>query len=442
MVLPHRGEKYYSGRLSVDRVQRQRLTGRLPRLDRNGRIVVVARTLRSFAFGLNAVALGLFLSAIGLSGAQFGLVLTAALAGSLALTVIIAGWGDRIGRRRLLIAGSALMVTAAIIPLVSREPLMLALIALSGMVAVNANESIGLQSVDQALIPQSVSIDQRTSAFALYNVLASVAAALGALSVGLLPIIGAALGLTGAQIYVPAFLIYALVGLICVVMLSRLDQQAESGERIQRRLAIDRSRPIVARLSILFGLDSLASSFTVQSFLAYFFATRFGATPAELGALFFAGSLLTAASFPVAAWLARRIGLINTMVFTHIPSSIFLIGVAFAPTLAIAAALQLARSALASMDVPSRQSYVMAVVDPAERTATAGVTSLARAVAQVPGPLIAGAFLVPLGLGVPLVVTGVLKIVYDLSLFALFRARPAPEEVASAKAPGTGVLPR
>jgi MFS family permease len=411
----------------VDHVQRES-AGRLPQLDRNGRIIVAARTLRSFAFGLNAVALGLFLSAVGLSGSQIGVVLSAALAGSLALTVVIAGWGDRIGRRRLLMVGSVLMATAALIPLVSQEPLLMALIALSGMVAVNANESVGLQAVDQAVLPQSVTADQRTSAFALYNLLASAAAAAGALSVGLLPPLGVALGLSGAQIYTPAFLAYALIGVACLALQSRLDAAAESGERIQRRLQIDRSRGIVARLSLLFGLDSLAGSFTVQSYLAFFFATRFDATPEQIGLLFAASSVLTAASFPVAAWLSKRIGLINTMVFTHIPSSIFLIGVALAPTFAIAAALQLARSALASMDVPTRQSYVMAVVDPPERTATAGVTSLARAVAQVPGPLIAGALLVPIGIGVPLLATGALKIVYDLSLFAMFKARPAPEE--------------
>jgi nitrate/nitrite transporter NarK len=276
---------------------------------------------------------------------------------------------------------------------------------------------------------------QRTAAFALYNLLAAAGAALGALSVGLLPAIGAALGLSGADIYAPAFLTYALIGAITLVMQSRLDSRAETGERLERRLAIDKSRPIVARLSVLYGLDSFASSLTVQSYLAFFLATRFGLDPQQAGALFFVAGVLTALSFPVAAWLSARIGLVQTMVFTHIPSSIFLIGMAFAPTLAIASALLLARAALASMDVPARQSYTMAVVEPRERTATAGVTGLARGVAQVPGPAIAGALLVPIGLGVPLVATGLLKIVYDVALFALFRSRPAPEERRRQSAP-------
>jgi predicted MFS family arabinose efflux permease len=279
--------------------------------------------------------------------------------------------------------------------MVSRDPLLLAVIALSGMVAVNANETAGLQSVDQALIPQSVADDQRTAAFALYNLVASIASALGALCVGALPFLGSALGLGAADIYAPAFLAYALLGLLSLFLTARLDARAETGERLEKRLAIGRSRPIVAQLSLLFGLDSFASSLTVQSYLAFFLAQRFGADPQTAGALFFVAGLLTAISFPIAAWLASRIGLISTMVFTHIPSSIFLIGMAFSPNLALAAFFLLGRAALASMDIPARQSYLMAVVD----------------------------------LGVPLVATGLLKIVYDVALFALFRSRPAPEEV-------------
>jgi MFS family permease len=402
----------------------------IPRLDRNGRIVVAARTLRSFAYGLNSVALGLYLAALGLPPEQIGLVFSAAFAGALGLTIVIAGWGDRIGRRRLLMAGSALMITAALVPAVSREPVLLAIIALSGMVAVNANESTGLQTVDQALLPQSVPDSQRTAAFALYNLLASAAAAIGALSVALLPLLGGALNLGGVDIYAPAFLIYAVIGVLTLILHSRLDAQAEAGERLERRLAIDKSRPIVARLSALFGLDSFASSLAVQSFLAYFLAARFAMEPPTVGALFFVAGILTTISFPIAAWLAARIGLIATMVFTHIPSSLFLIGLAIAPNPVVAAACLLGRAALASMDVPARQSYTMAVVEPRERTATAGVTSLARAVSQVPGPAIAGSLLVPLGLGVPLIVTGALKITYDLLLYAMFRRTPAPEEEA------------
>ena len=411
--------------------RRRGVLAAIPSFDRNGRIIVVARAMRSFAFGLNAVALGLYLSELGLSGSEIGLVLSAALAGTMGLTLAIALYGDRLGRRRLLMAGSALMASAALIPFVAGQPLLLAAIALSGMVAVTSNESTGLQTVDQALLPGSVAAADRTAAFAFYNVVAAAGGALGALAVGLLPVLAEPLHLRGAEVYSPAFVLYAAVGVLTLLLHARLDRGAESGHRLGGRLAIDRSRATVARLSLLFGLDSLAGSFVVQSFLAYFFATRFAAEPAQIGTLFFVSGVLTTASFPFAAWLAARIGLIRTMVFTHIPSSVFLIGMAVVPSFEICALLQLFRSALSSMDVPARQSYTMAVVDDAERTATAGVTSLARGLAQVPGPAIAGALLLPLGIGVPLIATGVLKITYDLLLYALFKTRPAPGEIGS-----------
>ena len=406
---------------------------RLPDFDRNGRIVVAARALRSFAFGLTSIALGLYLAELGLSGEQIGLVLSAAFVGSLFRTVVVAGWGDRIGRRRFLMAGSALMVTAALIPLVSREPVLLAVVALLGVIAVNANESTELQTVDQALLPQSVPDSERTAAFALYNLIAAAASAVGALAVGLLPLVGLAIGLTGADVYAPAFMVYALIGAAALVLHSRLDARAESGERLEGRLAIGRSRPIVARLSILFSLDSFASSLSVHSFIAFFLASRFDLEPAVVAGLFFAAGVLTTISFPAAAWLANRIGLINTMVFTHIPSSVFLIGLAVAPDAVTASICLLGRYALAQMDVPARQSYTMAVVEPRERTATAGVTSLAKSIAQAPGPALAGALLVPLGLGVPLVVTGVLKITYDVLLYAMFRS--TAERIEDARRP-------
>lgn len=402
----------------------------LPALDRNGWLVLAGKALRSFAFGLNAVALGLYLAAAGLPEGQIGVVLSGALLGTLGLTLVIALWGDRIGRRRLLIAGGLLMMLAALIPIAGANMALLALLGLSGMVAVTANESSGLQSVDQAILPETAPTGQRTRAFALYNVVAVGASALGSLVVGLLPIVGGLVGLSGAAAYNPSFLLYAATGLAVAAFASLLDPRVEVGTRVERSLAIHRSRPIVARLSVLYGLDSLAGSFVVQSFLAYWFATRFAAQPALLGALFFAAGLLAALSFPVAAWLAARIGLVRTMVFTHIPASLFLIAMAFAPTLSVATALFLARSALSSMDVPARQSYTMAIVDRDERTATAGLTGFARSVAQVPGPGLAGVLLVPLGLGIPIVATGVLKIAYDLALFALFRSHPAPEETS------------
>ncbi|HEX6655477.1 MAG TPA: MFS transporter [Candidatus Limnocylindria bacterium] len=407
----------------------------LPELDANGWRLVAAKIFRGYAFGLNAVVLGLYLADLQLAPEVIGLILSAALLGTLGLTLVIALFGDRIGRRRLLVIGSGLMLLSALIPLVGANPVVLALIGLSGMVAVTSSESTGLQSVDQAALPQTVSAAQRTSAFALYNLVAAAASALGALSVGPFVALGETLHLGGAAIYAPAFLAYAVAGLVSTLLTLALDQRVEVGQRLERGFAIRRSRRTVAMLSALFSLDALAGGFVVQSYLAFWFAERWSADPAAVGLLFAASNVLAALSFPVAAWLAGRIGLIRTMVFSHIPANLFLIGAALAPQLGAAVLLMLARAALSSMDVPARQSYTMAVVDPDERTATAGVTSLARSVGQVLGPALAGALLVPLGVGAPLIAGGLLKTTYDLSLFAFFRSRPTPEEASAKAAP-------
>ena len=374
------------------------------------------------------MVLGLYLAELALEPAVIGLVLSGALAGTLGLTVVITLYGDRIGRRRLLVAGSALMALAVMIPLVGANPLLLVLIGLTGMVAVSSNENTGLQSVDQAVLPETVPPSQRTAAFAAYNLVAAAASALGALAVGPMVALGDVLGLAGAARFAPAFALYALAGLASTLLSLRLDRRIEVGARLERRLAIHRSRRTVATLSGLFVMDSTAGGFVVQSYLAYWFAERFAATAGQVGLLFAVTNVLAAMSFPVAAWIAARIGLIRTMVFTHVPANVFLVAAALSPTLTLAVGFLLARAALSSMDVPARQSYTMAVVDPDERTATAGVTSLARSAGQVIGPALAGTLLVPLGVGVPLVAAGVLKTAYDFSLFALFRSRPAPEE--------------
>ena len=408
----------------------------IPPMDANGRRILAGRAARAFGFGLNSVALGLYLGELGLPEDQIGVVFAAALLGTMALTLVIALRGDRIGRRRLLVAGSLLMLLAVLIPAGRAIPAIIVIIGLTGMIAVTANESTGLHSVDQAILPGTVAPGHRTQAFALYSLVAFAATALGSASIGPLIAAARAVGLEGPDRYAMAFGAYALCGLAAAVFAARLDETAEVGERIERSLAIERSRGVVARLSALFAIDAFAGGLVVQAFLAYFFAARFGLAAEQVGVLFFAGNLLGAASFPIAARLARRFGLIRTMVFTHIPSSVLLVGIAFLPpawAFAVPAAtvLYLARALLSSMDVPTRQSYVMSVVDPAERTATAGVTSLARSAAQVAGPLVGGALIVPLGLGAPLVACGVLKITYDVLLFLAFKARPAPGETAA-----------
>jgi MFS family permease len=413
----------------------------VPPLDRNGRLVLAGKAVRAFAFGLGSVVLGLYLVELGLGAPAIGAVLSAALIGTTLLTLGIAVYGDRIGRRRVLALGGALMLVALAIPLVGADPFVLVLIALTGMVAVTSNESSGLQSLDQAILPQTTDDRHRTAAFATYGVTASIATALGALAVGPLTALGSSLGLVGAARFWPAFVAYSAAGAAMVMVARAMDRGAEPASPppiedpaavARRRFGIHKSRHTVARLSILFGLDALGGGLIVQSFLAIWFTAVFGFSVAAVGVLFFAGNLMTAASYPVAAWLASRIGLIRTMVFTHIPASLLLVAMTLVPWAGVAAVLFLARAFVSSMDVPTRQSYTMAVVDPDERTATAGLTSVVRSTAQAAGPLVAASLVtLPLGgLSAPLIACAGLKITYDLALYVLFRRRPAPEEVA------------
>jgi MFS family permease len=421
----------------------ERRRGLIPPLDRDGRLVVAGKVVRSVAFGINAVALGLYLAEREVGAAAIGVILSSALVGTTLLTLVVAVAGDRIGRRRLLGAGAALMTLAALIPALGGEPALLALVGLSGMVAVNSGDSTGLQTIDQALLPGTVPSRDRTAAFALYGLLGTAGAALGGLLVGPLEALGGVLGLAGADRFTPAFVAYAVAGAVALVLALALDPAVDRvPDRPDGRLGLAASRPAVVRLSALFALDSLASGFVVQSFLALWFATRHGLDAATLGVLFAAANLLSALSFPASAWLATRLGLVRTMVFTHLPGNLLLIGVALVPSGIVAALLYLCRAGVSSMDVPARQSYLMAIVSPGERTAAAGYTNLAKSMATSAGPLVAGALLVPLGLGVPLIACGLLKSVYDVSLYALFRSRPAPEEAGTGEvtrgAEGTG----
>lgn len=345
------------------------------------------------------------------------------------LTAIVAVRGDRLGRRRLLALGGLLMILAALIPFAEGAPVLLALLGLSGVVSVTANESTGLQSVDQAALPQSVSPSQRTAAFATYNVVAALAAGAGAAAVGPFATGAQALGFTGPARYTLCFACFAACGVVAALLALAMDPSVEAPTSPGPRAVIS-DRTMVVRLSAVFGLDSFASGLAVQSFLAFWFAARFGLGADTVGVLFGAGYVLAAMSFPLAVRIAARVGLVRTMVFTHIPASLFLIAMAVVPWAAVATALFLCRAALAQMDVPARQSYTMAIVDPGERTAAAAVTNLAKSAAQAAGPVVAGTILVPLGVAVPIIACGALKICYDLALYGGFRGRPAPEEIA------------
>jgi MFS family permease len=397
-------------------------------LTSDARRILLIRALRAFAYGFGSVLLGVSLEAAGFSGTQVGIILTATLVGSAALTALLGYVGDRIGRRTAHVGLSLLMAGAGTVFAVTDSFWALLLAALSGTVATAALESGPFVTLEQAIIPQASSPEQRNRVFGLYNAVAAIAGSLGALAAG-----GPAF-FSGFFPTLPAsqrwFLLYAALGIAAALLAAQLSDRVEIiGQTVERRAApLRRSRRIVFGLSGLFALDAFGGGFVLQAFIVYWFRVRFDASSELLGLVFFGVGILQSVSFLVAARLANRIGLVNTMVFTHLPSNVLLAAIPFAPNLGLALALLLARFALSQMDVPARQSYVVAVVDPDERTAAASVTNATRTVAQAVSPALAGVLLQSLALGAPFILSGALKGIYDLGLLAAFRNVKPKEE--------------
>jgi MFS family permease len=396
-------------------------------VSRDARLILSARAVRTFAYGFQSVLLGVYLDANGFAPWQIGAVLTATLLGSAVLTAVFAATADRVGRRRMLRL-SALFMTAsgAAFALTTSYPLLF-LASLTGTVGATSGEVGPFLSLEQAMLPQTAPPEGRTRLFSIYNTLGALAGAAGALAAGTPAVLQRWAGLGGPAAYRLMFAAYAALAVLTLWLFGRLSDRVETAGASSRG-RLTRSRDVVARLALLFGLDSLAGGFVVQSLIAFYFHLRWGIGPEVLGPVFLGVGLLQAGSFLVAARLAERIGLINTMVFTHLPSNLLLMAIPLAPTLPWAIAVLLARHALSQMDVPARQSYVVAVVDPGERMAAAGVTNIARNVAQSITPVIAGAAMQVAGAGLPFLLGGGLKVVYDVLLLAMFRTVRPPEE--------------
>lgn len=377
-------------------------------LTADARALLAVQALRAAAYGLGSVTIGLTLERAGSSGTEVGLVLAAILAGSALASLLLARYAERFGRRRayrllLLVMGLA----GAVFALTTWTPALVA-VALTGTLSTDANDSGPMTALEQAMLPHTAPEGGTTRLFGLYNTVAVLAGALGAL----------AAGLPGGQRLLFAYCGAAALALVAAARLSGSVEAASGGPRP----SLHRSRGIVVRLSALFALDSFGGGFVVQSFLAYWFAHKFDASPELLGAVFFTTGLLQALSFQAAVRLAGRIGLIRTMVFTHLPSNVLLAAVALAPNLGTAIAVLFARYALSQMDVPTRQAYVVGAVEPDERVAAAAYTSTARALARPVAPLVAGPLLQST-LAAPFLIAGGVKIVYDLALYAFFRNR-------------------
>ncbi len=401
---------------------------------RDATLLFVTRSIRLFAYGFLSIVFVLYLARIGLGGPAIGLLLTLTLLGDAGISLWITTRADRAGRRRMLMVGAALMAAGGVAFLVTRRPELLMLAAIVGVISPSGNEIGPFLSIEQAALSQLVSDRQRTRVVAWYNLAGSVATALGALAGGWLTHFANRAGVSEIGSYRVLLACYAAAGLALGVLFTRLSPAVETPpatepRRADTRLGLHRSRGVVARLSALFALDAFAGGFVLQSVMAYWFHVRFGAGTAALGSLFFGANLLAAASALLAHRIAARIGLVNTMVFTHLPSNVMLLLVPLMPTLPSAMALLLARFAISQMDVPTRQSYTMAVVAPDERAAAAGVTGIARSLGAGAAPMVAGAFLLT-GSGVPFFVAGGLKIVYDLMLYRAFRRMPAAGDPA------------
>ncbi|HEV8546059.1 MAG TPA: MFS transporter [Candidatus Limnocylindrales bacterium] len=406
-------------------------------LTSDGRRLFATRVLRMFGYGSMAVVLVLYLAALGLDDLAIGIVLTLTLVGDTLISLWLTTHADRIGRRRVLVAGSLLMVGAAVVFAVTSWAPLLVVAATIGVISPTGNEVGPFLAVEQAALSETTPDARRTPTFAWYNLAGYVATATGALAAGLASQALLAAGAASADAYRAIVIGYAVVGLAMAAVFSRVGSEVEaphpapSGDSVVRRLGLGRSKGIVARLSALFALDAFGGGFIPQSLMAYWFHLRYGVEPAVLGGIFFSANLLAAVSSLSASRIAARIGLVNTMVFTHLPSNVLLILVPLMPNLPLAIAVLLLRFSLSQMDVPTRQSYVMAVVEPDERSAAAGVTGIARTTGAALSPALSAPLVGTAALAsVPFFLAGGLKIAYDLLLYRAFRSGRAPDERA------------
>jgi MFS family permease len=397
--------------------------------------------LRALAIGMAGVLVGLYLAALGLDPAWVGAVVSAGLAGAAVASLAVTLIGDRLGRRQTLIGLAALAVLGGLVFVVLRAPVAIALAAFVGMLNGMGRDRGAASVVEQAILPATASDAQRTRTFAVYSVWQDAGHAFGALLGGLPSLLERLTPMGEPRAFELAMATPALLLALCIPLYLRLSPQVEAGvplPAVQGAPATSRrgraprlsreSRGVLWRIAALFALDSIGGGFLTSALIAYFFFERFAVGPGVIGALFFAARVANAISHLVAAWLASRLGLLNTIVLTHMPSSLLLMALPWAPNFTVAALLFLLREGLVEMDVPTRQSYVMAVVRPEERLTASGITSLVRLAGWAVAPAVAGALMQSHSLALPLLVGAGIKIAYDVILYISFRTRKPPEE--------------
>lgn len=400
----------------------------------DGKLILSARVIRTFAYGFLSVVLAIYLKLIGFNDVLIGLVLAATLVNSVIFTLIASFYADRIGRRKTLIIYGALMSIAGTIFLATENYLALIAAALIGTINVTGSETGAFLSIEQALLPQTVNNNRkRITIFALYNMAGTFAMSAGILLSGFSTILQELYGMNQIESIKPLFLLYSVLGVVVLGIYFMLSKKIEVSGNITKpamQTLSPQSKQIVGKLSGLFAVDSFGGGFVIQSIVSLWFFTKFGVDLAALSVILSIAGVLTAFSFLAAAKIADRIGLVNTMVFTHIPSNVLLILVGFAPSLPLAIAFYLTRMALSQMDVPTRQSYIVAVVSEDERMPAAGITNISRNISQAISPSLTGYILQVLpALSAPFVLGGALKIAYDIALYVNFRKiKPFEEE--------------
>jgi MFS family permease len=403
-------------------------------LTADGWILFATRGLRMFAYGFLSVVLVLYLSAEGIGKEWIGVLLTAALLGDVVFSLLLTTSADRLGRRRMLIVGALLMVFAGIVFTVTSDFTFLLIAATVGVLSPSDKEVGPFLSIEQATLAEELPAAERTKVFAWYNLTGSLTAALGSLAGGIVAQQRMELGYAGPEAYRPIVAGYAIVGVVLVGGFLLLGPRSEArGEKKDSPGWFDlgSSQSVIFRLSALFALDAFGGGFILQSLLVDWFHQRYGFEPAVLGSVFFMANLLAAASALAAAGIAEQIGLVQTMVFTHLPSNLLLILVPFMPDGNWAIGVFLLRCSISQMDVPTRQSFTMAVVEPHQRSAAAGITTVARSVGGALAPLLAGALFAHADWrDVPLYLAGGVKIVYDLWLYREFVGEQAEHPTA------------
>lgn len=402
------------------------------------RFLFATRMIRMFSYGLLAVILALYLAAAGLSDSQIGLLLTLTLLGDTFISLWITTRADRLGRKRMLLIGAALMILAGVLFAVTQNFYLLLFAATIGVISPSGNEVGPFLAIEQSALAQTVPGSKRTQVFAWYQLAGSLATALGSLAGGGLAQLLQNSGVNALASYRTIILMYAALGFLLLILFNFVSSTIEvpftnKEEAPINVLGLGASSRTVLKLAGLFSIDAFAGGFVVQSIVAYWFHVHYGVNPSMLGAIFFGANILAGISALSAAWIASKIGLLNTMVFTHVPSNILLILVPLMPSLPLAITVLLLRFSISQMDVPTRQSYTLAVVAPQERSSAAGVTGIARTLGASLAPIFSAPLIgIPALAGAPFIISGILKLIYDFSLFYSFKTiKPYEEQHSS-----------